>query len=124
MNTGLLRKLQFLDCLVQSLLHSILRLRSPSPQALLKLLGRRRLNENELGIEVGLFDLLDALLLPLASILAIRNRISRQAVEPGCGARIHRLNWNGCGEPTSISMSRMQARPLEVTSLTAAKEVP
>jgi len=75
MNTGLLRKLQLLDGLVQPLLHSILGIRTSSSQTLLELLDRRRLDENELGVEVGLLDLFDALLL-LASTFAIRNMVT------------------------------------------------
>jgi hypothetical protein len=90
----------------------LLAVRSATTQPLLQNLDRRRLQEEEASVEVGLLHLLDALEIMKVSNMPIPSHLTtHQTLQ-------HHLKL------TSISISKMQVLPLSLTSLTACTLVP
>ena len=122
MHILLFRKLHFRLRLLQPLLQTLFILSPPTPQSFFQNIEARWREEEETGVEVGALDLFDTL--------------RSSAKEFHIGAHHLLGNEDGSergdwvegsrekGDPTSISISKMQIRPFSAMSLTASTLVP
>ena len=103
--------------LLQTGQNRLLAVRSTTTQPLLQNLDRRRLQEQEASVEIGLLDLLDALEIT-KSQQHTHPIPSHSTIPPYTKTLQHHLKL------TSISISKIQVLPLSLTSLTACTLVP